>query len=94
MPPAKDSGLAYLFRDSSDRKCSKVILSIWLVLLFAGMALLSLWGAALTAGIIAVFFALYLPFCKKQFGGITGDLVGAALQFTELLILICAVIPV
>lgn len=94
MPAARRSGLAYLFQDNADRKASKIVLSIWLILLVVGLSCLSLWGGALSTSGLAVLSALFLSFCKRQFGGITGDLAGGLLEIAELCVLLFAVLVV
>jgi len=41
----------------------------------------------LLIGVILIYYALFYLSSKKQFGGITGDLLGAFLEISELIML-------
>lgn len=87
FPAAKDSGLAKTFQDHAQKKRTRIVMFVWLILTGAVM----LW-CNLLAGITAiacgvVVFLLYWRMCRRQFGGITGDLAGYFLQMCELAIL-------
>lgn len=88
FPLAKNTGLAATFSDMSHKSRVKVTMFVYSLLCF--MALLWIdWF--LGTGVIIVsliMFAYHYYICKKQFGGITGDLAGYFLQLNELAILI------
>lgn len=92
LPCAKNSGLVHLFQNRSDRKVAKIALIIWLLAVTVGMALLSLQNAVVGYALVAVAVLLFVPFIKKNFGGVTGDLAGFILQICELLILPAALL--
>ncbi|MGC4019879.1 MAG: adenosylcobinamide-GDP ribazoletransferase [Muricomes sp.] len=82
--PAKDSGLARTFHDGAQKKVVRITMLIYIVC----FAVLMLWldlklGMAALLGAGLLFF-YYRHICKKQFGGITGDLAGYFLQLCEL----------
>lgn len=87
FPAAKDSGLARTFQDHAQKKRTRIVMLVWLVL----TGIVMLWCSP-AAGIAAVIcavcvFLLYWRMCRRQFGGITGDLAGYFLQMCELAML-------
>ena len=87
FPAAKNSGLAHLFSGYADKKTVRICCGCYLA--FAGGLLIwRFWwaGAAVLIG-ISLIFIVFWHLCKKQFGGITGDLAGFFLQMTELAVL-------
>ncbi|MGN0405119.1 MAG: adenosylcobinamide-GDP ribazoletransferase [Bariatricus sp.] len=87
FPAAKDSGLARTFQDGAQKKAVQITSALWLL---AGAALM-LWAdvwAAMGAAIGALCsWVYYRRICRKQFGGVTGDLAGFFLQVSELAML-------
>lgn len=94
MPCAKDSGLAYLFAEGSEKGSVSWTLAVeWLL----GAAGLLLWAARRNArtasGVLlcllalAVWNILHKRLCLRDFGGITGDLTGFFISTAELLTL-------
>ncbi len=92
IPCAKDSGLAYLFAEGSDKKAVSLTLAAeWLL----GAAGLLLWAARRGVGIavplclllVLLWSAWHRRLCLRDFGGITGDLTGFFISTAELLTL-------
>ncbi|WP_203332137.1 adenosylcobinamide-GDP ribazoletransferase [Planococcus beigongshangi] len=84
---AKNTGLAAYFQKSADRKRIAGAASIWLLIVATAMVFLMGWqitGALLIAA--AIFSVIYRQWCRKNFGGVTGDLFGAYVEGTELLL--------
>lgn len=92
MRCAKDSGLAYLFQNGADRKFSQAALTAWFFLLFAALFVLCWQRTLVTLGLLVLWILWFTRLANKQFGGITGDLAGFALEISELLILLATVI--
>ena len=87
FPAAKDSGLARTFQDRAQKRTVQITSVLWLL---AGAALM-LWtdARASIGAAIGVFcsWVYYRRICRKQFGGVTGDLAGFFLQVSELAML-------
>lgn len=87
FPAAKNSGLAHLFSGYADKKTVRICCRCYLALA-GGLLIWRFWwaGVAVLIG-ISLIFIVFWHLCKKQFGGITGDLAGFFLQMTELAVL-------
>lgn len=87
MPTAKGSGLAHLFSGNADRRTVQMVLSSFGILLLG----VGVWFSFHITLIVAVLLVgntlCFRHLCRKQFGGITGDLAGFYLQINEILIL-------
>ncbi|MFI3169503.1 MAG: adenosylcobinamide-GDP ribazoletransferase [Faecalibacterium sp.] len=82
---ARTNGLGATFSDASDRVN---VFALWFFLCLAWVGVLLLHpflGLALLC-CTAVFLALYLPYIKREFGGITGDLTGFIITALELIL--------
>lgn len=97
VPCAKDTGLAYLFSEGSDKLAVARTMAVELVLL--GAALLgwcladggdAVYTAAVYLVLLLVWSVLHRRLCMSTFGGITGDLAGFYISTAELLALGCA----
>ena len=95
-PCAKDSGLAHLFAENSDKKAVAValILEMLLYLTVAGLLVYAV-PHGLTAGkvlvaVLLVWHGVHEHIARHIFGGITGDLAGFYISIAELLALACA----
>ena len=97
-PCAKDSGLAHIFAENSDKHAVSVLLTTEFVL-FA--VLLGLWvyrvPHALTAAkvlvvVLVLWYVLHERISRRVFGGVTGDLAGFCISIAELLTLAVAAI--
>lgn len=97
-PCAKDSGLAHLFAENSDKKAVAVMLFIELVFYLAIAGLLvykiphGLTVAKIWAVVLLVWYAAHERLTRRAFGGITGDLAGFCISVAELLSLVCAAV--
>lgn len=87
IPNAKGNGMLMSFTSASDRRTVATILTFWMLGAFLVLFLTD-WKAAV--GILlaqGVLMAWYLRKITKEFGGITGDLIGCFLQLSELVML-------
>ena len=84
---AKNSGLAKTFQDAAQKNRVKITMYCWIVISVGCMLVYNLKNAITMFVAGALFFQYYKYLCKKQFGGITGDLAGYFLQVFELLML-------
>lgn len=75
FPLAKKTGLAYAFADAADRTTARGILIAADVLVSAGLCICGADGASMMLAAHAVFVR-YWFLCKKQFGGLSGDIAG------------------
>ena len=89
MPCAKDTGLAHLFAENSDKKA--VIVTLMVECLIA-LAALGLWlsGHGISVFVCGVLLTVlwdqgHQRLCMRVFGGNTGDLAGFFISTTELL---------
>ncbi|MDR2180908.1 MAG: adenosylcobinamide-GDP ribazoletransferase [Synergistaceae bacterium] len=91
LPFARDSGLARtlgdarVFHDRFLLVFAYGLLSLWVI------ALLGLKGIVLPV-VIGVFIYRYGLYCVETFGGITGDLMGAFVEMSEILALLTLVV--
>jgi adenosylcobinamide-GDP ribazoletransferase len=92
LKTAKNSGLAYLFADNADKKAvrisSLVVGGIALALIFV----VSLWLGLVALVVTGIVYLIFLRICRKQIGGITGDLAGFMLELVEMGMLLAAVV--
>lgn len=88
FPLAKNTGLAATFSDMSHKSRVKVTMFVYSFVCFMALLWIDMF---LGMGVIVLtlgMFAYHYHVCKKQFGGVTGDLAGYFLQLNELAILI------
>lgn len=94
VPCAKDSGLARMFADNSDKTAVAVTLALEALALAALLFLRFPSGGSKTVctylALSLLWYAAHTSLCKKTFGGITGDLAGFFISTSELLALVCA----
>ena len=84
FPAAKNSGLAHLFSGYADKKTVRICCGGYLLLAGGLLVWQFAWaGAAVLVG-MGLVFLWFWRLCRKQFGGITGDLAGFFLQAAEL----------
>jgi len=87
FPAAKNSGLAHLFSGYADKKTVRICCGGYLLLAGGLLVWQFAWaGAAVLVG-MGLVFLWFWRLCRKQFGGITGDLAGFFLQAAELAVL-------
>lgn len=97
-PCAKDSGLAHLFAENSDKKAVAIMLLIELAVYLAVAGLLvyavphGLNAAMVWAVVLLVWYGVHEKLTRRIFGGITGDLAGFGISVAELLALACAAV--
>lgn len=87
FPSARSKGLVKTFQDGAQKARVRVVMIFWML---GSAALMLYFNRVLGAAAIfcaAAVFCYYRHICKKQFGGITGDLAGYFLQMCELLML-------
>ncbi len=82
--PAKNSGLAAMFKNAAHKRVTAAALILWLTAALSVMAVLFLRYAVAAAAAAAAAFIVHYVNCRRNFGGITGDLAGAFLQLAEL----------
>lgn len=87
MNSAKKTGLASTFGGSANKKAVKITLAVYLFLCFSVMLFLSQAVTLILAGVLIMVVFWFRHICKKQFGGITGDLAGLFLNISEIAIL-------
>lgn len=85
--PAKKEGLAAYFQRLINHKTVYAAMAGWTAFLFLALFIFCGWPLAL-AFLVGSFFAilLYKKWCEKNFGGVTGDLLGAYTEGMELLL--------
>lgn len=92
-PCAKDSGLAHIFAENSDKKTVLASLAFEAALtLFFLCKLSGIVTTAAYATLLTVWYMLHERVCRKIFGGITGDLAGFFICVSELIALACAAV--
>ncbi|MCR5295274.1 MAG: adenosylcobinamide-GDP ribazoletransferase [Lachnospiraceae bacterium] len=83
FPLAKNTGLAYAFASSADRKAAGRVLIALALILTGGLCFCGDAGFGMAAAGWGVF-AFYKRMARKEFGGLSGDLAGWFLQTAEL----------
>ena len=94
MPCAKDSGLAHIFAENSDKKAVAVTLALEILLFFGliGWRLHGIVLAVIAFLLLLLWFVAHDHLCRRIFGGITGDLAGFFISTSEVLLLAVAAI--
>lgn len=86
-PSAKTSGLAAFFQNTADKKKLAGAGLLWLVITLSAAAILVSLQIALAFLILIILGTLfYRQWCRKNFGGVTGDLFGTYVEGAELLL--------
>jgi adenosylcobinamide-GDP ribazoletransferase len=91
FPYAKGEGLAAMYGKEPDKK---FLIMFGLVIVIACVGIYALAGFKYLAvpGVCVLYYVFYYFSSKKQFGGITGDVLGAYLELSELVMLAAAVL--
>lgn len=89
---ARNSGLAHLFSENSEKTPVRAAMAVWLLICSAAAFWCSVPLGAAAVVSVAAFYAFHTYKCIKNFGGITGDLAGFFITLTETLILAVCVI--
>ncbi|MDE4085708.1 adenosylcobinamide-GDP ribazoletransferase [Planococcus maritimus] len=85
--PAKTQGLAAYFQSLINRRMLMAAMSAWSLLVFIIVFVFCGWTLALSFFAVAVVATIiYKKWCDKNFGGVTGDLLGAYAEGMELLL--------
>ena len=87
FPAARNSGLARTFQDGAQKKTVRAAAILCFIAAGALMLFLNPLPGAVALAAAVLVFLYYQHICKKQFGGITGDLAGYFLQLCELAML-------
>jgi adenosylcobinamide-GDP ribazoletransferase len=83
--PAKPEGLTRMY-GKLDKRFSLLLFGLLVMVVCLLVALVGI-KSLLLIGVILIYYALFYLSSKKQFGGITGDLLGAFLEISELIML-------
>lgn len=89
---ARDTGLAHAFANGADKKAVRIINVVWIMLAMACMIFVNPLAGAIASALSFLWFVIFRRVCYSKFGGLTGDLAGFLLCFTELIVLICAAV--
>ena len=91
LPCAKESGLAYIFKNGAGKKAVAATQIVLLVLAAAALVWLSFLGAAVFVVLAAACFLHFKRAVLPKFNGLTGDLAGFILTRMELVAGLAAV---
>ncbi|WP_211655042.1 adenosylcobinamide-GDP ribazoletransferase [Planococcus alpniumensis] len=85
--PAKTDGLAAYFQRLMDRRTILSAMFAWSLIVLAALFIFCGWAVALGFSAVATIATLvYKKWSDKNFGGVTGDLLGAYVEGMELLL--------
>ena len=92
FPLAKNSGLAATFSNEANKKLTRGVMLVFLLVCTVGMLLINwrLGGICLIVALLTYLY--YYRMSVKEFGGITGDLAGYFLQLCELVMVVSVMI--
>ncbi|MGX8703756.1 MAG: adenosylcobinamide-GDP ribazoletransferase [bacterium] len=85
VPKTKNEGFAYMFASASNRRVCGILLAIESVLIIVLMLFLSPLTAIIELLFMAVYSVRFLKMADREFGGLSGDLLGMAITELELL---------
>ena len=86
FPYAKEEGLAKMY-GGKPKKAHGIILAAMFIFLSAGLFLIKGALGLLIPGVALLYYVFYYFSTIKNFGGITGDLLGAFLEVSEMLMI-------
>ncbi|MEG2361433.1 MAG: adenosylcobinamide-GDP ribazoletransferase [Christensenella sp.] len=89
---ARNTGLAHAFADGAAKKTVRIISILWILAAIAGMILINPIAGIAASVLSFIWFVIFKGVCYRKFGGLTGDLAGFLLCFTELIVLVCAAV--
>lgn len=89
---AKNSGLARMFADQADKKQVSYIMAGWMIACACWLLVIGKAFGAAAVVLVVLYFIWHIRLCRKQFGGITGDLCGMCITICETLVLVITVI--
>ena len=87
---AKKEGFAYMFASAADRRACGAILSVETVLVVGLMMLFSPLTALFALIFMTVYSIWFLKMADREFGGLSGDLLGMAITELELIAFLAA----
>lgn len=80
---AKPNGLGSGFAGAASRKINLLVLGVWVLIALLLLFDISIYLAVAAILLLAVLLLIYVPFIKRQFGGISGDLTGFLIMAVE-----------
>lgn len=89
FPYAKGEGLAAMYGKDPDRRFL-IVFGLCLAAACCTLALLAGWKYLVVPAACLLYYIFYYFSCRKNFGGITGDILGAFLELSELVMLAAA----
>lgn len=89
---AKDSGLARMFADNTDKKQVSYVMAGWIAASVCWLLLMGKGFGLAVFVLLLLYFVYHVRLCYRQFGGITGDLCGMCITMMETLALLAAVV--
>jgi adenosylcobinamide-GDP ribazoletransferase len=89
FPYAKSEGLAAMYGADPDKRFL-IAFALAAAASCYGIAALAGWKYLVVPGVCALYYIFYYYSSRKQFGGITGDVLGAFLEVSELIMLAAA----
>lgn len=92
FPQAREKGLVADFSRNTQKRRTKLVLELYLLLTGAALILMGGIGGILVLITALVVFRYYYRMVVAQFGGVTGDLAGYFLQVCELAMAFTAVV--
>ncbi len=84
---AKESGLAYFFKKKMNSNALQIATSMNIIIGIIVLGWMTEWFIAITfLVVIFAFIRLYRSWVLKHFGGVTGDILGASVELTEVIL--------